>query len=148
MRKDAIIKRVAMVFDDYGAALKQAYFSSEKRTMEIIPNSTLHPEDNNNNNNNHNNINHNNQNNSHNNNSNNNEKNRKDIKEVIKNVIGNKEHLKNHNRSGVVEIIAQNPEMKSAFKKLSDMLSPYLKDNSTDVIKIINCYFIIYFRLN
>ena len=35
--------------------------------------------------------------------------------------------------SGVVEIIAQNEEMKAAFKRLGDMLSPYLTEDHADV---------------
>jgi hypothetical protein len=33
----------------------------------------------------------------------------------------------------VIEIIAQNEGMKAAFKRLSDILNPFLKENSTDV---------------
>lgn len=33
----------------------------------------------------------------------------------------------------VIEIIAQNEGMKVAFKRLKDILTPYLKDDSVDV---------------
>jgi hypothetical protein len=132
MRKDAIIKRVATVFDDYRFALKQAYFSSEKRTVEVTPlnQRPSSPQDINNNNNN---------------NSlktkkdgNDNNNNRASNGNIIKSGSApNLESSKKQIQSGVVEIIAQNPEMKDAFQKLNDMLTPYLKDNYTDVRKSI-----------
>lgn len=38
---------------------------------------------------------------------------------------------------GVVEIIAQNEGMKVAFKRLNDILTPYLKEDNVDVSAVV-----------
>ena len=128
-RKDMIIRRAATIFEDYRIARQQAYFSSEKRTVS-------HPPVSNNSNNN--------------NNNNNSSATIQEIDEkglVVKEKTINKKMKKAQSAtslpvvpqsqgSGVVEIIAQNQEMKAAFKRLGDMLSPYLTEDHADVSRV------------
>lgn len=129
-----IIRRAATIFEDYRIARQQAYFSSEKRT---VPHLTSNSNNNTNNNN------------TTNNNNNNSSATIQEIDEngvVVKEKTINKKMKKaqsatslpavSHSQSqgtGVVEIIAQNEEMKAAFKRLGDMLSPYLTEDHADV---------------
>jgi len=153
-RKDAIIRRAATIFEDYRVARQQAYFSSEKRT---IAGATTAAGNSNNSNNNSNNtasaviqeideygqvvkektI--------------NKDSNRTGNKKATpatataahtlghnnKNSLNKSHHNGSSSsifepKSGVIEIVAQNEEMKNAFKRLSDMLSPYLKEDHAD----------------
>ena len=124
-----IIRRAATIFEDYRIARQQAYFSSEKRTVSHPSNSNSNSNNNNNNNNN----------------------STATIQEIDENGIIVKEKtiskkimkkaqsgsslpaVSQSQGSGVVEIIAQNEEMKAAFKRLGDMLSPYLTEDHADV---------------
>ena len=119
-----IIRRAATIFEDYRIARQQAYFSSEKRTVSHPPVS--------------------------NNNNNNSSATIQEIDEnglVVKEKTINKKMKKAQSAtslpmvpqsqgSGVVEIIAQNQEMKAAFKRLGDMLSPYLTEDHADVSRV------------
>lgn len=142
-RKDSIIRRAATIFEDYRLARQQAYFCSEKRTVPTnhpsfaIANGTANGSgaavsssstaaaviqeiD----------------------------ENGQVMKE--KNIVnkGNKKATvgsakvaragqpaasSSESAGGVIEIIAQNEEMKAAFKRLTDMLAPYLKEDHADV---------------
>ena len=128
-RKDMIIRRAATIFEDYRIARQQAYFSSEKRTVPHLASNS-----------------------NNNNTSNNNNNSSATIQEIDENGVVVKEKTiskkmkkaqsgtslpaVSHSQSqgtGVVEIIAQNEEMKAAFKRLGDMLSPYLTEDHADV---------------
>lgn len=128
-----IIRRAATIFEDYRIARQQAYFSSEKRTVPHPTNTT---------------------------NNNNNNNSGATIQEIDENGVVVKEKTINkkmkkaqsgtslpavsHSQSqgtGVVEIIAQNEEMKAAFKRLGDMLSPYLTEDHADVRIHIKCQY-------
>lgn len=136
-RKDAIIRRAATIFEDYRIARQQAYFSSEKRTIpthgggggggggggssaingtgSAMAAASIQEFD----------------------------EHGQLVKErtvngtmaraLKKDLPRQKVPVVAEPSTGVVEIIAQNEEMKSAFKRLSDMLSPYLKEDHADV---------------
>lgn len=81
-RKDSILRRASILLDEYKFALKQAYFSTEKRTvMKASTSGTT-----------------------------------------------------SGAAQEVVEIMAQNEGMKSALKRLEDILAPFQSEENQDVI--------------
>lgn len=114
-RKEKVLRRAATLLDEYRFSLEQAYFKAEKRTMggagpdKILQDATASGADAN---------------------------------------VASKMHrrlsdskltssgpaaLVNSTGNEVVEIIAQNDGMKSALKRLGDILTPFLNEENTDV---------------
>lgn len=116
-RKEKVLRRAAILLDEYKFSLEQAYYKSEKRTMpahdrhntlESAANVTAVAEgaglagkkkpD-------------------------------KTISGTTAGLLGPANTISNE----VVEIIAQNDGMKAALKRLSDILTPFLNDENNDV---------------
>lgn len=106
-RKEKVLRRAAILLDEYKFSLEQAYFKAEKRTIGADKGATEPPA-----------------------------------------VTASSAEAAKHRRASeksaavgaligagneVVEIIAQNEGMRSALKRLSDVLTPFLNEENNDV---------------
>jgi hypothetical protein len=118
-RKDAALRRAATLFDEYRFALQQAYFISEKRTLNpAAPPGTAQSIEG---------------------------SEPKSSSKFSKTLGIAANSLKPDVE--VVEIIAQNSGMKIAMKRLNDILTPYLIEGTIDVsYPVFVCMFIVIFH--
>lgn len=115
-RKEKVLRRAAILLDEYKFSLEQAYYKSEKRTMPAHDKHTLEsaanisaggidgagPVG------------------------------RKKIDKATVVIAAGPPAISSGGNE-VVEIIAQNDGMKAALKRLSDILTPFLNDENNDV---------------
>ena len=115
--KEKVLRRAAILLDEYKFSLEQAYYKSEKRTMPAHDKHTLEsaanisaggidgagPVG------------------------------RKKIDKATVVIAAGPPAISSGGGNEVVEIIAQNDGMKAALKRLSDILTPFLNDEKNDV---------------